>query len=86
MAHAEHALRALRLGAELDAARLACALQQSAERLGAAVRREARLADRHKDWCDAVRACLAAVPIDPPPAPGPPRSHSCGSSANTEGV
>jgi hypothetical protein len=65
MAPAERALRTLRLGAELDAARLASELQQTAERLGAAARREARLADRHEDWCDALRACLAAVPIEP---------------------
>lgn len=65
MPHAERALRTLRLGAELDAARLAAELQRTAERLGAAARREGRLAERHTDWCEALRDCLAAVPIDP---------------------
>jgi len=65
MAPAERALRTLRLGAGLDAARLASELQQTAGQLGAAARREARLADRHAQWCDALRACLAAVPIEP---------------------
>lgn len=64
MSPAERALRTLRLGVGLDAAKLGVELQRTAERLGAAERREARLADRHADWCEALRACLAAVPID----------------------
>ena len=65
MRHAECALRTLRLGVELDAARLACELRQTAGRLGAAARRESRLAEGHGDWCAALQDCLAAVPIDP---------------------
>lgn len=65
MAPAERAVRALRVAAELDVATLGLELRQTAERLAAAARREARLADRHAGWCEALRACLAAVPIDP---------------------
>jgi len=65
MSHAERALRTLGMRAELEATRLAAELRHTAERLGAAARHEARLVDRHEDWCEALRACLTAATIDP---------------------
>lgn len=64
MSNTERALRTLCLGTKLGAARIAAELQRTAEQLGAAARREARLADRHAAWCEALRACLATAPID----------------------